>query len=68
MENKLLIGDVKAARSQVCPERVDMIHPNFRKLCRLCADTDEWGQIQLLTMLTRYCRCAAGDETASAAS
>ena len=52
----------------MCPERVDMIHPNFRKLCRLCADTDEWGQIQLLTMLTRYGRCAAGDETASAAS
>jgi hypothetical protein len=41
---------------QVCPERVDLIHPNFRKLCRLCADTDEWGQIQLITMLTRYGR------------
>ena len=40
----------------MCPERVDMIHPNFRKLCRLCADTDEWGQIQLITMLTRYGR------------
>jgi len=40
----------------VCPDKWELIHPNYRKIVRLCADTDEWGQIMLLNMLTRYGR------------
>lgn len=49
----LVIGSAIAAFQEVCPERADLLHPNIRKLCRLCADTDEWGQIIILTVLTR---------------
>ena len=40
----------------VCPDRIDMIHKNYRKLCNLLMDVDEWGQVIILNMLTRYAR------------
>ena len=40
----------------VCPERIDLIHKNYRKLCNLLVDVDEWGQVMILQMLTRYAR------------
>ena len=40
----------------VCPERIDLIHKNYRKLCNLLVDVDEWGQVTMLNMLTRYAR------------
>ncbi len=40
----------------VCPERIDLIHKNYRKLCNLLVDVDEWGQATILNMLTRYAR------------
>lgn len=40
----------------VCPDRIDMIHKNYRKLCNLLVDVDEWGQVMILNMLTRYTR------------
>jgi AP-3 complex subunit beta len=44
------------AFEEVCPERIDLIHKNFRKLCNLVADVDEWGQVTIVNMLTRYSR------------
>ena len=32
---------------QICPEKWDLIHPHFRKLCHLLADLDEWGQVRV---------------------
>lgn len=29
---------------------------NYRKLCNLVMDVDEWGQVVILSMLTRYAR------------
>jgi AP-3 complex subunit beta len=40
----------------VCPERIDLIHKNYRKLCNLLIDVDEWGQVVIINMLTRYAR------------
>ena len=40
----------------VCPERIDLIHKNYRKLCNLMVDVDEWGQVMIINMLTRYAR------------
>ena len=40
----------------VCPDRIDMIHKNYRKLCNLLVDVDEWGQVMIINMLTRYAR------------
>ncbi len=33
-----------------------MIHKNYRKLCNLLIDVDEWGQVVIINMLTRYAR------------
>uniref|UniRef100_H2Z3B1 AP-3 complex subunit beta n=1 Tax=Ciona savignyi TaxID=51511 RepID=H2Z3B1_CIOSA len=52
----LVAGSVVMAYQEVCPERVDLVHRHFRKLCNLLVDVDEWGQIAILSMLTRYAR------------
>jgi hypothetical protein len=40
----------------VCSTRLDLLHSHFRRLCRTLADVDEWGQVNLLGLLTRYVR------------
>lgn len=52
----IVLGSAVAAFNEVCPERLDLIHPHYRKLCNLLADIDEWGQISILTLLIRYGR------------
>lgn len=52
----LVAGSVVMAFEHVCPDRVDLIHRHFRKLCSLLVDVDEWGQIAIISMLTRYAR------------
>jgi len=47
---------VVMAFEMVCPDRIDLIHKNYRKLCTLLVDVDEWGQVIILNMLTRYAR------------
>ena len=44
------------AFEEVCPERIELIHKQFRKLCNLLADIDEWGQVVIVNMLLRYSR------------
>ena len=51
-----MAGSVVMAFETVCPERIDLIHKNYRKLCNLLVDVDEWGQVMILSMLTRYAR------------
>ncbi|KAF9931932.1 AP-3 complex subunit beta-2 [Modicella reniformis] len=50
------IGSVLMAFNQVCPDRLDLIHPQFRKLCMMLGDMDEWGQITAMDLLLRYSR------------
>ncbi|KAL3289609.1 hypothetical protein HHI36_023021 [Cryptolaemus montrouzieri] len=52
----LVIGSAVMAFSEVCPERVDLIHRVYRKLCALIVDVDEWGQVVIVNMLTIYAR------------
>lgn len=52
----LVVGSAAMAFEEVCPERVDLIHKNYRKLCNLLVDVDEWGQVVIINMLTRYAR------------
>lgn len=33
-----------------------MLHRHFRALCRALADVDEWGQVVMIGLLTRYAR------------
>lgn len=52
----LAVGSVATAFNALCPERLDLLHPHFRRLARLLVDVDEWGQIVLLDLLSRYAR------------
>lgn len=40
----------------MCPERIDLIHRHYRKLCVLLVEVEEWGQVVIINMLTRYAR------------
>ncbi|TFY72051.1 hypothetical protein EVG20_g958 [Dentipellis fragilis] len=52
----LSIGSVAVAFDSVCPTRLDLIHTHYRRLCKMLVDVDEWGQVDLLELLTRYAR------------
>lgn len=52
----MVLGSAVTSFNEVCPNEFGLIHRNFRKLCGLLADLDEWGQISTLHMLTRYAR------------
>lgn len=52
----LVLGSVMMAFEEVCPDRLDMLHIHFRKLCNTLVDIEEWGQVVVLEVLTRYAR------------
>jgi AP-3 complex subunit beta len=52
----LVLGSAVAALNEVCPERLDLLHKPYRKICHLLADIDEWGQITTMGVLMRYAR------------
>lgn len=52
----MVLGSAVQALNEVCPDRLDLLHRPFRKLCHLLADVDEWGQTVMLHVLLRYCR------------
>jgi AP-3 complex subunit beta len=51
-----VLGSALFAFKEVCPNRWDLLHPHFRKVCHLLADFDEWGQTIALELLLRYGR------------
>ena len=42
----LVAGSAVLAYLRVCPDRVDLLHKNYRKLCQMLIDVDEWGQLR----------------------
>ncbi|KAI6182647.1 AP-3 complex subunit beta [Aphelenchoides bicaudatus] len=52
----LVLGSAVHAFEQTCPDRIDLLHRHFRALCRALADVDEWGQVVMIGLLTRYAR------------
>ena len=52
----LSIGAVAVAFNAVCPTRLDLLHQQYRRLCRILSDADEWGQVHLIDLLSRYAR------------
>ncbi|KXL42756.1 hypothetical protein M433DRAFT_71307 [Acidomyces richmondensis BFW] len=42
--------------TEICPHRLDLVHPVYRNLCRMIVDMDEWGQVALLRLFTFYAR------------
>ncbi|KFD57702.1 hypothetical protein M513_01372 [Trichuris suis] len=64
----LVIGSAVNAFEEVCPERFDLIHKHYRKLCALLIDVDEWGQVTIINMFTRYARIHFTDPNRSYAT
>ncbi len=52
----IVLGSAVIAWNQVCPDRYDLLHENFRKICHFLADIEEWGQVVILEVLLRYGR------------
>ncbi|KAI8850247.1 adaptin N terminal region-domain-containing protein [Chytridium lagenaria] len=52
----LVLGSIVSSFNEICPDRLDLIHKHFRKLCRLLIDADEWSQIEIMNLLLRYSR------------
>lgn len=51
----MVLGSAVQALVEVCPDRLDLLHRPFRKMCHLLADLDEWGQTVTINVLIRYC-------------
>lgn len=49
-------GAAVAAFLEICPDRLDLIHPHYRSLVRKLADMDEWGQLATLRLMANYGR------------
>uniref|UniRef100_A0A158R5Y3 AP-3 complex subunit beta n=1 Tax=Syphacia muris TaxID=451379 RepID=A0A158R5Y3_9BILA len=52
----LVLGSAVYAFEKICPHRMDLLHAHYRSLCKALADVDEWGQIVMVGLLTRYAR------------
>lgn len=50
------LGSAVAAFNDVCPDDWELIHPHYRKLCIMVVDSDEWSQVHMINLLTRYAR------------
>ena len=54
-------GAAAAAWLEICPTRYDLIHREYRRICRALPESSEWAQVPILRMLTRYCRAQFAD-------
>ena len=52
----MVLGSAVAAFNEICPNSYEILHSTLRKLCHLLADMDEWTQVSVLEVLTRYVR------------
>jgi AP-3 complex subunit beta len=52
----LTLGASLTAFMEICPDRLDLLHPYYHHIVRLLVDADEWGQIVALQVITLYAR------------
>ncbi|CAH2064048.1 unnamed protein product [Thlaspi arvense] len=49
-----VVGAAAAAFTSICPNNFKLIRKNYKKLCQILPDVEEWGQILLIGTLLRY--------------
>lgn len=49
-----VVGAAAAAFTSICPNNFNLIRRNYKKLCQILPDVEEWGQILLIGTLLRY--------------
>lgn len=50
------LGAALTAFAELCPHRLDALHPHFRRYCALLVEADEWTQVVMMDVLSRYAR------------
>lgn len=50
----MVLGSIVAAYNEICPTCYELLHRNYRKLCHLLADMDEWTQVKLAPNACKY--------------
>jgi len=51
-------GAAVMAFLDICPDRIDLVHPHYRSLVRKIVDMDEWGQLATMRLMMVYARKA----------
>ncbi|KAK8011042.1 hypothetical protein PG990_010007 [Apiospora arundinis] len=59
-------GAAVSAFLEICPERLDLIHPHYRSLVKKVVDMDEWSQLAMLRLMNIYARKCFPRRTRSA--
>ncbi|KAK8119215.1 AP-3 complex subunit beta-2 [Apiospora kogelbergensis] len=59
-------GAAVSAFLEICPERLDLIHPHYRGLVKKVVDMDEWSQLAMLRLMNVYARKCFPRRTRSA--
>jgi AP-3 complex subunit beta len=49
-------GAAVMAFLELCPERIDLVHPHYKGLIKKLLDMDEWGQLATLRLVLVYAR------------
>lgn len=52
----MVLTSAMTAFCEICPQRLDLLHGCYRKVCHLLTDMDEWGQVVVMDALMHYCR------------
>ena len=52
----MVLTSALVALTELCPDRLELLHTSYRKICHLLTDMDEWGQVVIIDLLARYCR------------
>jgi AP-3 complex subunit beta len=50
-----------AALEAMCPDRLELLHQQYRRICKSLVDTDEWSEVVMLRVLERYARVHFAD-------
>ncbi|CAF4641664.1 unnamed protein product, partial [Rotaria sp. Silwood2] len=63
ISTSITINDSAAVQAlqHICPKQIDLIRKNHRRLCNLLVDIDEWKQVIVVNVLTRYARSQSID-------
>jgi AP-3 complex subunit beta len=51
-----VVGPAVVAYLDVCPERIDLVHPNYKSIVKKLVDMDEWSQLATLQLMLEYSR------------
>jgi AP-3 complex subunit beta len=52
----IVLGPAVSALIQIAPNRLDLLHQHYRKLCSSVKDSDQWNQLELTKVLILYAR------------